>query len=50
MHGISRRNAIPANHAASSPVLLPAEVEKSATRKIQTRIIPFVFALALPSS
>jgi MFS transporter, ACS family, tartrate transporter len=45
MHGISRRNAIPANDAASSPVLLPAEVEKSATRKIQTRIIPFVFAL-----
>jgi len=45
MHGISRRDVIPANDAASSPVLSPGEVDRSATRKIQTRIIPFVFVL-----
>jgi MFS transporter, ACS family, tartrate transporter len=45
MHGTSRRDVIPANDAASSPVTPPAEVERSATRKVQTRIIPFVFVL-----
>jgi MFS transporter, ACS family, tartrate transporter len=30
---------------ATSPALLPTEIEKTTNRKIQTRIIPFVFAL-----
>jgi hypothetical protein len=45
MQGTSRRDVMPANDAASSPVTPPAEVERSATRKVQTRIIPFVFVL-----
>ena len=45
MHGISRRDCTGANDVATSPALLPGEIEKSATRKIQTRIIPFVFVL-----
>src|ERR1700741_3914137 len=45
MHGISRRDFIDANDAATSPALLSAKIESVSTRKIRIRGIPFVFVL-----
>src|ERR1700757_965376 len=45
MNGIPRRDLIDANDGATSPALLPAEIESATTRKIRIRVIPFVFVL-----